>query len=106
MKIYLVRHGEDIPNYRGGWSNGSLTDKGIVQAKSVAKYLSEELKGKSIKLISSDIKRASQTAEYISERLGISIVYEEEIREINNGELASIRNEEAEIKYKGLYLVP
>ncbi|PID83009.1 MAG: phosphoglycerate mutase [Clostridiales bacterium] len=65
MKIYLVRHGQDIPNYRGGCSSNPLTDEGINQSKLVAEYLHKELENENVKLISSDIKRASQTAKYI-----------------------------------------
>ncbi len=103
MKIYLIRHGEDSSCYRGGWSNNPLTNKGVEQARFLASYFSKEFNEEKIKLISSDIKRASQTSQYISEKLGIPIVYEKEIREINNGELSGMSNEEAEKKYEGLY---
>lgn len=31
--LYLIRHGEEDPTVRGGWSRTALTDTGIVQAE-------------------------------------------------------------------------
>ena len=36
MRIFLVRHGKDDGNYRGGWSLVPLTEEGINQVKKLA----------------------------------------------------------------------
>ncbi|MEW8995701.1 histidine phosphatase family protein [Clostridium sp.] len=62
MRIYLVRHGQDDDNYRGGWSNLGLIEEGIEQAKLLANYLCKNKKSYSIsKIISSDLERTVET---------------------------------------------
>ena len=55
------------------------------------------------RIISSDLRRASQTASIISKSLGILIEFDSELREINNGVLAGMRNEIANKEYPELY---
>lgn len=55
------------------------------------------------KIISSDLKRAMQTANIINEELKLPIEYTEKLREMNNGKIAGMLNEEAERLYPGLY---
>lgn len=81
--IYLIRHGLDDENYIGGWSNVSLTDEGINQVEKTIDYL-KQLKIKLI--ISSDIKRASQTADIINKYLKVPIIYTSILRELNKGD--------------------
>lgn len=70
----------------------------------MAKYLKHVQKEYNIqKIISSDLNRAKQTADIIKEELEIPIEYTEKLREMNNGELAGMLNEEAERLYPGLY---
>lgn len=104
MHIYLIRHGADDPSYRGGWSKLSLTNEGIEQSKKLAEYLKNKQNEYKIqKIISSDLKRATQTADIINEALNLPIEYTEKLREMNNGELAGMLNEEAEKRYPGVY---
>ena len=104
MKIIFVRHGKDDDRYRGGWSDLDLVPEGKEQAKKVAKYL----KGNEgvfpiSSIISSDLRRALTTANYIGDELKISIIKEPGLREMNNGDLAGMLNETALKKYPGLF---
>ena len=68
MKIYLIRHGKDDGNYRGGWSDRPIIDEGIRQVKKLADYLESKQKEYKIeKIISSDLLRARQTTEIIKD---------------------------------------
>ncbi len=97
--IILVRHGQaesNVSNLTGGWSQTALTDLGRHQAQLVAKRLKQELGGVEIASYCSDLKRAAQTAEIISEGTGLNIVPEEGFRECNNGIAAGKTHEEVE----------
>lgn len=104
MKIIFIRHGKDDDKYRGGWSELDLVPEGIEQAKKLSKHLKENNSFYNItKIISSDLQRAMTTANYISKDLNLTIIKDKRLREINNGDLAGILNEEALIKYPGLF---
>ncbi|WP_066190293.1 histidine phosphatase family protein [Gracilibacillus timonensis] len=104
MAVYLVRHGRDEEGYRGGWSQKGLIEEGRQQAKQLAAYLVQHQDQFSIvKIISSDLNRASQTASYISEALDLPMITSTDWRETNNGVLAGMPNEEANRRYPGLY---
>ncbi len=102
MRIIFVRHGKDDERCRGGWSNIGLVQEGHGQAQKLADYLKNS-EYKIGKIISSDLNRAVETAKYISEKLDLPIISELQLREINNGDLAGMLNEEALIKYPGLF---
>ncbi len=55
------------------------------------------------KIISSDLERAMQTANIINEELNLPIEYTEKLREMNNGKIAGMLNEDVEKIYPGLY---
>jgi len=99
--IYFIRHGEDDKAFRGGWSIHGLTEKGIKQSEKLAIYINENYKID--KIISSDLNRARQTTEIINFKLNVPVEYTEKLREMNNGYLAGMRNEDAEQKYPGVY---
>lgn len=83
--IFLMRHGESEYNAKKmvqGHIDTSLTEKGILQAK----YAGEFLKGSNIKkVISSDLKRAHQTALTVAEVLKVPVVVDSRIREMHFG---------------------
>lgn len=86
MKLILVRHGETVGNMKSiaqGHMQGSLTRKGIKQAK----LLAEELKKYKIDAIySSDLKRAANTAKIISKyHKKIKINHTKKLRERGMG---------------------
>ena len=104
MKVFFIRHGKDDGNYRGGWSAMPLLDEGKKQVKKLAQYLDENSKEFNIeKIISSDLERTKETTEIINEKIGAEVEYTDRLREINNGKIAGMLNEEVEKKFPGLY---
>lgn len=104
MIIYLIRHGKDNDNYRGGWSDLGLVEEGINQSKLLGKYLyKNKEKYKIDTLISSDLRRAIETTQEIDKKLNISAKFSSEWRENNNGILSGMLNSEALEKYPNLF---
>lgn len=71
--LYLIRHGETVDNVAQimqGQTQGCLTEHGREQAEEVAARLAEE---KIDAIVSSDLRRAIQTAEIISTRHGLPV---------------------------------
>lgn len=87
--IVLVRHAEPespIPGLSSHWFDTKLSPLGHRQAAAVAKRLKEELTGLPVRIVSSDLSRASQTAEAIAEALGgLPVETTPLLREFNNG---------------------
>lgn len=90
--ITLIRHGEDEPGKVGGWSDNALTPNGVAQASLLAERLGKDYD----LIISSDLRRCRQTAEIIGERIGCPIVYDEGLREVDNGDYRDLSVEEFE----------
>ena len=102
MICCLVRHGKDDDTVRGGWSQQPLTDEGEVQAAELAVFVQKS--GLGIQQVySSDLLRAMQTAQIVADSFRLPIVPKPEFREVNNGNLAGIKNELAAEQYPGLY---
>lgn len=102
MTIYLVRHGKDDDTFRGGWSNHGLLPIGIKQVYALAKEIA--ITNIHVDCIySSDIQRAAETAEILSNCLGCPIEYVPKLREVDNGILAGMENNLADERYPGLY---
>lgn len=102
MTIYVIRHGKDDDTVRGGWSSHGLLPAGVKQVCALA----EEIAAANLKIdriYSSDIRRAAETAEILSARLGHPIEYIPGLREADNGDLAGMRHDLAEERYPGLY---
>jgi broad specificity phosphatase PhoE len=93
----LLRHGESTGNAERrhqGQADYPLTDLGINQVKALA----EEWKSRDWvfdRVVSSPLKRAKQTAEILSERLGFDLEYDPIWMERDNGELAGLLFERA-----------
>ncbi|WP_313636969.1 histidine phosphatase family protein [Paenibacillus sp.] len=104
MSIYLIRHGKDEEGFRGGWSQRGLIPEGVEQSQQLGRYFKDQQKLFNIhKIVSSDLRRALETAKEIAQELGLSIESSEKWRETNNGVLAGMPNEEVEKIYPGLY---
>ncbi len=102
MKFIFIRHASDDDRYRGGWSNLDIIDEGINQANKLANYLKDnDLNIK--KFVTSDLKRTVSTTNIINKYLKLPVEFEEELREMNNGDLAGMLNDEALVKYPGLF---
>ena len=83
--IYLMRHGKDYEEYVGGWSDISLTEKGKNKVEKNALWIKDNLKIK--KIVSSDIKRAEETALILKDILGLDYELSDMLREQNKGDL-------------------
>ncbi len=84
-KIFLVRHGQTDSNLNRivqGQHDTPLNDTGRKQARKAA----EKLKNSGAELVvSSDLKRARETAEIIASMLGIPLKTDKRLREMNLG---------------------
>ncbi len=104
MSIFLVRHGKDEDEFRGGWSQRGLIEEGIQQSKKLGNYLEEYKEECNInRIITSDLARALGTAKYIGHSLQLPIEKSKDWRETNNGILAGMPNDEANRRFPGLY---
>jgi probable phosphoglycerate mutase len=95
--IIIVRHGEAehlISDITGGWSDTHLTEYGHKQAQATAKSLKTLVKNRNVKVFSSDLIRAIDTAKYFTNLMGLEIEKRRELREMNNGVAAGKRKEE------------
>jgi len=99
LKIFLVRHGETIWNREGrfqGRLDSPLTDRGKIQAVENAKKLKKYI-DKNIKVFSSPLGRAKNTAFIICDELGIDrekIIFDNRIIEFNYGVFEGKRRED------------
>lgn len=104
MTIYLVRHGQDDSTVRGGWSSSPLTDEGAEQARMLADMITRRKDELDIRrILSSDLPRALQTAQPTADMLGLNTELQPQFREVNNGELAGMKNDLALVRYPGLF---
>lgn len=86
--ILVIRHAEPTDcswNVGTHWVDCALTDRGRRQADCLAARLGAELKGLPCRIVSSDLRRARQTAEPTARALGLEIVTTPELREYHNG---------------------
>ncbi len=101
MKLYIVRHGETEENrlhILQGHLPGTLTKQGKEQIQKTA----EELAHKNIPftcIVSSDLKRAMDSAQILSENLKLPIVPMQTLRERDWGKYTGITIVEAKEKY-------
>ena len=90
MQIVLVRHGATDWNLQGrcqGSSDRHLSEVGARQAERLAALLSaEEIHA----IYSSHLRRALQTADYISQPHKLPVLIEQNIRELDHGELEGL----------------
>ena len=92
--LILVRHGESEWNREGrvqGQFDSPLTEMGVVQAKSVSRYLSGVLLNQPLRIHTSPLERASETASIIAEKLQYpkeKIIIEERLNDFNLGVVA------------------
>jgi len=90
VQILLVRHGATDWNLQGrcqGSSDRHLSEVGVRQAEQLAARLSAE----EIHVIySSHLRRALQTAEYISQPHNLPVLVEEDVRELDHGYLEGL----------------
>ena len=100
MEVLIVRHGEstaDLEDRHEGRADFPLTERGCQQANLVAEWIKDNYKFDTI--LSSPLKRAAKTAEYISDATEIEIIYHKELMEWDNGLLAGLYRSEANEKF-------
>ena len=102
MRIVFVRHGKDEPDYRGGWSRRGLIPQGLWQAKVLSHYLADHYSPVH-QIIYSDLARATQTAQILNEVLHCPMIGSQGWREIDNGDLAGMPEDEARRRFPGLF---
>jgi probable phosphoglycerate mutase len=96
--LLLVRHGETDWNRDGRWQGGSdtrLNELGREQARALA----GELDGSIDVLYSSDLARASETAEIVAERLGLEVRLDPRLRERSFGSWEGLTSPEIEERF-------
>lgn len=105
--IILVRHGEathHTQHLTGGWTDSDLTEAGRRQLGALADKLALDFKGRSEKfrILTSDLKRAAESAGIIAKKLGMEncIEQHEFLREKNNGLAAGMKESEAKAIYR------
>jgi probable phosphoglycerate mutase len=89
MNLYMIRHGQSYVNLKS-WNNGNtdegLTELGQQQAEALAAWLPGELPAPDV-IYSSTMKRAWETAGYLSRAYEMSVQPDDRLREIGNNRL-------------------
>ncbi len=89
-KYFFLRHGEAISNtqkFYSSWPEARPVLLTKVGQKEIKDQLSE-LKNKKIDLVfASDFSRTKETAEIVAKELGLKIIFDKRLREIDTGEL-------------------
>src|SRR5262245_3239672 len=85
MKLYCVRHGETVYNATGrvqGQNEAELSPLGWEQCKATARELAEVSFDA---IIASPLRRARGTATCIAEALGMSVEWDDRLKELHAG---------------------
>jgi len=101
LRLLLVRHGETIWNQENRWQGQAdvpLSESGQIQARRLAQRLLTETR-RIDALYTSDLLRASRTAEILGEALGIAPLPEEGWREMNIGRWSGLTTAEVATRY-------
>ena len=107
MKLLVIRHGEseaDLLDVHEGRADFALTERGHRQAEAMADYVAKNFDIS--KIYASTLTRAKQTAEHLSNQTGISIVFDENLMEFNNGLLAGLPRAVVREKYPEVHDLP
>ncbi|MBR3818113.1 MAG: histidine phosphatase family protein [Clostridia bacterium] len=100
MKLLVIRHGEseaDLLDVHEGRADFALTERGHRQAEAMANYVADNYNIS--KIYASTLIRAKQTAQHLSDKTGISIIFDENLMEFNNGLLAGLPRAVVREKY-------
>ncbi|MBA8876929.1 histidine phosphatase family protein [Phyllobacterium myrsinacearum] len=86
--LFVVTHTESVHHTEGlvgGWYDSALTPKGQHDAGLIAKRLKVFVGDAPVELFSSDLIRASQTADFVSRTFAVKTVLTPELREMSYG---------------------
>lgn len=100
MKLLVIRHGEseaDLLDVHEGRADFALTERGHRQAEAMANYVADNYEIS--KIYASTLTRAKQTAQHLSDKIGISIIFDENLMEFNNGLIAGLPRAVVREKY-------
>jgi probable phosphoglycerate mutase len=103
VKLFLVRHGETEWNKLGrfqGQNDNSLNELGLAQARDTARAA---ISWKPAALYSSPLCRTMQVAEEISRLVGISVIPDPRLKELDLGELEGVTGEEMRTGWPKVY---
>lgn len=98
-RLILIRHGQTDWNATGRWQGQAdppLNALGRAQAENAARELADR---RIDALISSDLRRARETADIIAARLGLNVQLEPRLREINLGDWQGLYTDEIERRW-------
>jgi probable phosphoglycerate mutase len=93
--LLFVRHGETDWNAQRRWQGHAdvpLNDRGREQARALAESLADE---RIDVIYTSDLSRARDTAEAVAARLGVDVVLDADLREIDVGPIEGLTADEA-----------
>ena len=99
MKLYIARHGEtpwNVENRVSGRTDVPLTERGLQQAQELAK----NAMGKGIEvIISSPLLRARQTAQAVSDAIGVPVLIDERLMELDFGKFEGGPRSDPDFQY-------
>lgn len=87
-RIFIIRHGRTELNHKKqlqGRVDAALDEVGIQQAQQIASYLSTRPNTNITRVLTSPLLRASQTASWLGDALGLHCEVEERLVELNYG---------------------
>lgn len=88
-RVILCRHGRTTHNHAGMWQgqlDTELDDTGRVQARQAGEALRRMVgEGDQVVVLTSDLRRASETAAFLAQDLGVAVSLDERLREIDVG---------------------
>jgi broad specificity phosphatase PhoE len=105
MKLLLIRHGQSVANAQGrlqGQLDSPLTELGRTQAQALARRLVREGWPAST-IYASDLVRATETAEILSDNLSAPVVRDERLREYDVGVLTGLVWRDIEVQYPEIW---
>lgn len=88
-KIITIQHTQSeqhVNKMIGSLGDWNLTEHGIIQAKNIGKNLCDEIRDSKYVMYSSDLPRAKQTAEILSDYINITPKFSTLLREMDLGE--------------------
>ena len=100
MILLVIRHGEseaDLLDVHEGRADFALTERGHRQAEAMANYVADNYNIS--KIYASTLTRAKQTAQHLSDKTGVPIIFDENLMEFNNGLLAGLPRAVVREKY-------
>jgi len=105
-QIYLIRHGETEGTVDGRFSGRTdhpLTPRGMDQVARLAESLPVRLfdPGAEVWCVASPLLRTRQTAEAVAARRGLTVVTDDDLREMDFGLWEGLTSEEIEARYPG-----